>query len=121
MCVLSCFSCVPLFVIPLTVACQTSLSMGFSRQEYQSGLPFPSPEDLPDPGIKRASLKSPALACGFFTTATTWDAQMFWIYWVKLKKNAIKINFARLIYFFSVATRIFIITHGTCFVAHTIY
>ena len=36
-------SCVPLFVIPLTVACQTSLSMGFSRQEYQSGLPFPSP------------------------------------------------------------------------------
>ena len=39
--------------------------MGFSRQEYWSGLPFPSPEDLPNPGIK---LMSPALAGGFFTT-----------------------------------------------------
>ena len=48
-----------------TVACQSPLSMGFSRQEYQSGLPFPSPGDLPDPGIKPAS---PALAGGFFTT-----------------------------------------------------
>ena len=42
---------------------QTSLSMGFPRQEYWSGLPFPSPEDLPNPGIK---LKSPALADRFF-------------------------------------------------------
>ena len=41
-----------LFVISWTVARQTPLSMGFSRQEYWSGLPFPSPEDLPDPGIK---------------------------------------------------------------------
>ena len=40
--------------------------MGFSRQEYWSGLPFPSPGDLPDPGIEHASLKSPALAGGFF-------------------------------------------------------
>ena len=38
-----------------TVACQASLSMGFSRQEYRSGLPFPSPGDLPDPGIKPGS------------------------------------------------------------------
>ena len=37
---------------PQTVAHQASLSMGFSRQEYWSGLPFPSPEDLPDPGIE---------------------------------------------------------------------
>ena len=37
---------------PWTVACQAPLSMGFSRQEYWSGLPFPSPGDLPDPGIK---------------------------------------------------------------------
>ena len=36
----------------LTVACQASLSMGFSRQEYWNGLPFPSPGDHPDPGIK---------------------------------------------------------------------
>ena len=44
------------FVTPWTVACQAPLSMGFSRQEYWSGLPFPSPGDLPDLGIK---LRSP--------------------------------------------------------------
>ena len=42
----------PTLAIPWTVACQAPLSMGFSRQEYWSGLPFPSPGDLPDPGIK---------------------------------------------------------------------
>ena len=42
--------------------------MGFSRQEYWSGFPFPSPEDLPDPGIEPESLASPALADRFFTT-----------------------------------------------------
>ena len=41
----------PTLVTPWTVACQAPLSMGFSRQEYWSELPFPSPEDLPDPGI----------------------------------------------------------------------
>ena len=56
--VLSCFSRVQLFATPWTVAHQAPLSMGFPRQEYWSGLPFPSPEDLPDPGIK---LTSPAL------------------------------------------------------------
>ena len=50
MCVLSCFSHVRLFGTPWTVACQAPLSMGFSRQEYWSGFPFPSPRDLPDPG-----------------------------------------------------------------------
>ena len=43
---------VPLFVTPWAVARQAPLSMGFSRQEYWSGLPFPPPGDLPDPGIK---------------------------------------------------------------------
>ena len=43
---------VQLFAIPWTVAYQASQSMGFSRQEYWSGLPFPSPGDLPDPGIE---------------------------------------------------------------------
>ena len=43
-------SSVQLFVTPWTVACQASLSMEFSRQEHWSGLPFPSPGDLPDPG-----------------------------------------------------------------------
>ena len=49
------FSSVQLFVTPWTVAYQASPSMGFSRQEYQSGLPFPSSGDLPDPGIKPGS------------------------------------------------------------------
>ncbi|ELR48430.1 hypothetical protein M91_18432, partial [Bos mutus] len=47
------------------------LSMGFSRQEYCSGLPFPSPGDLPDPGIEPVSLRSLARAGGFFTTRAT--------------------------------------------------
>ena len=54
---------------------QAALSMGFSRQEYWSRLPFSSPEDLPNPGIKLGSLPSPGLAGGFFTTSATWGAQ----------------------------------------------
>ena len=65
---------VRLFVTPWTVAHQAPLSMGFSRQEYWSGLPFPSPGDLPDPGIEPVSLMSIALVGGFFTTNTTWEA-----------------------------------------------
>jgi len=64
---LSHFSHVWLFVTPWTVACQASLSMEFCRQEYWSGLPFPHPGDLPDPGIKPSSLMSPALVSEFFT------------------------------------------------------
>ena len=56
------------FVISWTVALQASLFMGFPRQEYWSGLPFPSPGDLPDPGVETASPVSPALAGRFFTT-----------------------------------------------------
>ena len=67
-CVLSSFSHVQLFATPGTVAYQAPLPMGFSRQEHWSGLPFPAPGDLPDPGIETASLVSPALAGGFFTT-----------------------------------------------------
>ena len=59
---------VQLFATPWTVASQTPLSMRVPRQEYWSRLPFPTPEDLPDPGIEPASLVSPALAGGFFTT-----------------------------------------------------
>ena len=54
---------------PWTVACQAPESMGFSRQEYWSGLPFPTPGDLHDQGIKPKSLASPSLAGRFFTTA----------------------------------------------------
>ena len=49
--------------------------MGFPRKEYWSGLPFPSPGDFPDPGIEPVSLMSPALASGFSTTSTAWEAQ----------------------------------------------
>ena len=59
------FSRVRLFVIPWTVALQAPLSMGFSRQEYWSGLPFPSPGELPNPGIKPVS---PALQADAFIT-----------------------------------------------------
>ena len=48
--------------------------MGFSRQKYWSGLPFPPPGDLPNPGIEPVSLASPALAGGFFTTSATGEA-----------------------------------------------
>ena len=53
---------------PWTVTHQAPQSMEFSRQEYWSGLPFPTPLDLPDPGIIPKSLGSPALADRFFTT-----------------------------------------------------
>ena len=66
---LSCFSCVLLFM----TLCQSPLSMGFSRQEYWSGLPCPPPGDLPDLGIEPASLMSPALVGGLFTTSVTWE------------------------------------------------
>jgi len=58
-------SCVQLFATQWTVAHQALLSMGFPRQEYWSGLPFPSPGDLPDPEIKPGSQ---ALSGGFFIT-----------------------------------------------------
>ena len=55
-------------VTPWTVALQAPLSMGFSRQEYWSGLPSPLPGDLPDPGIEHMSPVAPALQVDFFTT-----------------------------------------------------
>ena len=69
--VTSVISRVLLSVTPWTVACQASLSMGFYRQGYKSGLPFPSPGDLPNPGTEPVSYVS-ALAGRFFTTSTTW-------------------------------------------------
>ena len=68
-CVCLCvLSCVQLFATPWTVALQAPLSMGFSRQEYWSGLSFPSLEDLPGPGIEPMPPVFPALAGKFFTT-----------------------------------------------------
>ena len=64
------------FVNPWTTAYQALPSLGFSRQEYWSGLPFPSPGDLPNPGIELVFLVSPALAGGFFTTSTTLEGPL---------------------------------------------
>ena len=64
------FSCVQLFVTPMTIALQVPLSMGFSGKEYWSKLPFPTPEDPTDPGTEPESLAYPALAGGFFTMAS---------------------------------------------------
>ena len=59
---------VRLLAPPWKAAYQAPPPMGFSRQEYWNGLPFPPPEDLPNPGIEPTSLAPPALAGGFFTT-----------------------------------------------------
>ena len=67
------FSHVQLFAALWTVAHQAPLSLGFSRQEYWGGWPCPPLRDLPDPGVEPASLRSPSLAGGFFTTSTTWS------------------------------------------------
>ena len=58
----------------LLQSCPTPLSMGFSREEYWSGLLLPSPGDLPDSGIKPMSPTSATLAGRFFTTSSTWEA-----------------------------------------------
>ena len=68
------FSHVRLFAALWTVARQAPLSMGISRQESWSRGLCPPLVDLPNPGIERASLKSPALGSGFFTASTTWEA-----------------------------------------------
>ena len=72
MCVLS---RVRLFVTLWTVVRQAPVSLGFSRQEYCSGLQCPPSGDLPDSGIEPASPASPASAGGFFTTSATWEAR----------------------------------------------
>ena len=75
-----------------TVAHQAIVPMEFSRQEYWSGLPFPTPGDLPDLGIESVSLGSPALAGGFFTT---WEALqgiiLSTLYFTSLHKNTAKL------------------------------
>ena len=79
---LSHISWVQLFAAQWTEAHEASLSMGFSMQECCGGrqdggwLPCPPPGDLPNPGITLASLMSPVLAGGLFTTNATWEAPM---------------------------------------------
>ena len=74
-CVLSRFSCVPLFATLWTVACHGPLSTGFPTEKYWSGLPCPPPGDLPNLVIEPVSLMFSALASRFFITSTTWEAQ----------------------------------------------
>ena len=69
--VCACLVIICLSATAWTVARQAPLSMGFPRQEYWSGLLFPSPGALPDPGIEPTSLASPVLVIRFFTTSTT--------------------------------------------------
>ena len=69
-------SCVRFFMTPWTVALQAPLSMGFPRQEYWSGLPFPPSGDLPDPGIKPASLVSHCIDTRILYYCTTWEAPL---------------------------------------------
>ena len=79
-----------LFVTLETVAHQAPLSVGFSRQEYWSGLVFPPLGDLPHLGIEPESLRSPALAGRFFTTRATWEApvaHMICHFFCKLSKS----------------------------------
>ena len=76
-CVLSFFSHVRLCATLWTAACQASLSMGFSRQEYWSGLPSPLQEIFLTQGLNLCLLCLPALATGFFTTSATWEAQWY--------------------------------------------
>ena len=86
---------------PWTVAGWAPLSMGFSRQEYWSGSPFPNPGDLPDAGIEPTSLIFPALAGEFFTTSTTREASshlltlnpnknIYYLMWASLLAQLVK-------------------------------
>ena len=84
-----------LFETPWTVAHQAPLSMGFSRKEYYSGLPFPSPEDLLDPGMEPVSHRSPALAGGFFTISTTWETlaiRLFLLFSLPVMSNSLRLH-----------------------------
>ena len=73
-CVFVCSVMSDSFVAPWTVDHQTPLSTGFSMEEYQSGLPFPPPWDILNPGIEPTSPMFPALADGFYTNCTTWES-----------------------------------------------
>ena len=78
------FSCVRLLATPWTAAHQAPPSMGFYRQEYWSGSPFPSPGDLPDPGIEPVSPTLQAVSCitgGFFTEAPGKPVPIPRLYW----------------------------------------
>ena len=105
-CVLNYFNHVQLFSALWTVARQTLLSMGFSRQEFWSGLTSPPPGDFPDPGIEPVSLTSPALAAGLFATIATWEAPCICVYVYKCAYIYIYIYICCLVLFSCSATSV---------------
>ena len=84
------------FATPWTVGRQTPLSMGFPRQEYWSGVPFPSPGDLPNPGIKPPS---PASAGGFFITEPLGKSQINYTT-IKMKEKSWQDHLGKTILFY---------------------
>ena len=82
-CLLNHFRRVWLFAFLWTITHQAPLSMGFSRQEYWGGLPFPLLTDLPNPGIKPISIISPALAGRVFISSATWEVLHHLRYFLK--------------------------------------
>ena len=94
MCMLNCFSHVQLFATPWLQPARLFGPWDFPRQEYWSGLPFPSPEDLPHPGTAPESLTSPALALTgrFFTTSTTATTMSLYLSTLLLLECFLKIN-----------------------------
>ena len=80
---------------PWTITCQVPLSIGFPRQRYWSGLPFPSPGDLPNPGTEFASPISPALAGGFFTSEPLWKPKGKVAMLYRLKKKPVTTSLTR--------------------------
>ena len=102
----ACAQSCPTLCDPWTVTHQALLSVEFPRQEYWSGLTFPTPGDLPDPGIKTATGASPLLADGFFTTSSTWQApkvcvlvlshvQLFASPWTVAHQAPLSVEFSR--------------------------
>ena len=81
---------VQLFVTPRTVAHQAPLSMGFPRQKYWSGLPFPSAGDFSDPGMEPSSLASPVLAGVFFTSSATLEFKLHKNYMRKIIEQGLE-------------------------------
>ena len=103
---------VQLFVTPWTVARLAPLSVGFSMQEYWSGLRCPPPGDLPNPGIEPTSLTSSALAGRFFTSSTTWEAPYVCCFGIMINGvlfHDVKINYMVTLFQISVSGYIFIL------------
>ena len=87
LCTQSCPHGLVTLVTPWTIARQAFLSMDFSRQEYWSGLPFPSTGDLSGTGIEPVTLVFPALTGRFFTTTASWEVRSLGYLYIKEKPD----------------------------------